>query len=678
MHGLQRMIASAVALLAALAHPGAHAADAAPAATPATTPAALPPVQDFFSNPQFSTVQLSPSGRYLAAKLTSPNGRERLAVVDLSNNSALSVASFHDTDVGQFAWVNDERLLLDTVDMQVGVGDARYGPGLYAVNRDGSQFRQLASRRGDAHAVQSQRLLPWHTYMLGQRGTQDSDQVYVLSRKITGPGQMEYADLLQLNTKTGYSTTLKRPGDTHDWLLDSKGEPRLATVVENGRSSVHYRDPATGAWRELGSFGQFTGGKGSFRPLAFAPDGTLYVVTSAYRDKSAVHSYDLATGKINPQPLVELEHYDFSGRLIMSQDKLLGVRYLADAQGTRWLDPAMQAIQQEVDKLLPNTLNLLTPPSRPETPNLLVESYSDVQPRVFMLYNSANRQLSKIGASRPQIRPGQMGKQDLVTYAARDGLQIPAWLTLPHGKDKNLPMVVLVHGGPFVRGGQWGWRPDVQFLASRGYAVLEPEYRGSTGFGEAHFKAGWKQWGLKMQDDIADGTRWAIAQGIADGKRICIAGASYGGYATLMGLVNNPELYQCGVEWAGVTDIKLMYTGHWSFQSDLPDAWKQYGMPHLIGDPEKDAEQLKATSPLEQAARIRQPLLLAYGGSDMRMPLYHGKKFRDAVQKTNRQVEWVEYEEEGHGWVLQKNRYDFWTRVEGFLNKHIGSSQGEK
>jgi dipeptidyl aminopeptidase/acylaminoacyl peptidase len=296
-----------------------------------------------------------------------------------------------------------------------------------------------------------------------------------------------------------------------------------------------------------------------------------------------------------------------------------------------------------------------------------------VQPRVFMLYNSATRQLSKIGASRPQIQPAQMGKQDLVTYAARDGLNIPAWLTLPHGKDKNLPMVVLVHGGPYVRGNQWGWRPDAQFLASRGYAVLEPEYRGSTGFGEAHFKAGWKQWGLKMQDDIADGTRWAIAQGIADGKRICIAGASYGGYATLMGLVNNPELYQCGVDWAGVTDIRLMYTGHWSFQSDLPDAWKQYGMPHLVGDLEKDAEQLKATSPLEQAARITQPLLLAYGGSDMRVPLYHGKKFRDAVQKTNRQVEWVEYEEEGHGWVLQKNRYDFWTRVEKFLDRNIGA-----
>jgi dipeptidyl aminopeptidase/acylaminoacyl peptidase len=265
-----------------------------------------------------------------------------------------------------------------------------------------------------------------------------------------------------------------------------------------------------------------------------------------------------------------------------------------------------------------------------------------------------------------------MGREDLVHYAARDGLKIPAWLTLPKGKDKNLPLVVLVHGGPYVRGGQWGWDAEAQFLASRGYAVLQPEYRGSTGYGALHFRAGWKQWGLKMQDDIADGAKWAIAQGIADGKRICIAGASYGGYATLMGLVNDPDLYQCGIDWVGVTDIKLLYTGHWSFRDDLPDGWKQYGMPYLIGDLEKDADQFKATSPLEQAARIKQPLLLAYGAADQRVPLYHGTKFYDAVKATNKNVEWVVYEEEGHGWALVKNRVDFWTRVERFLNKSIG------
>jgi dipeptidyl aminopeptidase/acylaminoacyl peptidase len=226
-----------------------------------------------------------------------------------------------------------------------------------------------------------------------------------------------------------------------------------------------------------------------------------------------------------------------------------------------------------------------------------------------------------------------------------------------------------------VRGKSWGWDPQVQFLASRGYAVLEPEYRGSTGFGSKHFRAGWKQWGLKMQDDIADGTRWAAAQGYADPKRVCIAGASYGGYATLMGLINDPDLYQCGIDWAGVTDINLLYDGHWNFTSDLPDGWKQYGMPSLVGDQVKDAEQLKATSPLLQAARIKQPLLLAYGGADQRVPLPHGTKFYKAVKETNPNVEWIEYEEEGHGWALPKNRVDFWSRVEKFLDKNIGAAR---
>jgi len=203
--------------------------------------------------------------------------------------------------------------------------------------------------------------------------------------------------------------------------------------------------------------------------------------------------------------------------------------------------------------------------------------------------------------------------------------------------------------------------------------VLQPEFRGSTGFGSAHFRAGWKQWGLKMQDDIADGARWAIAQGTADAKRICIAGASYGGYATLMGLINDPDLYKCGIDWVGVTDIDLLYDSGWRYASDLPQGWKQYGMPALIGDRVKDAAQLQATSPLRQAARVTQPLLLAYGGADVRVPITHGLKFHDAVKAGNPNVEWIEYPEEGHGWALPKNRIDFWTRVEHFLDKNIGA-----
>jgi len=641
--------------------------------------AAPPPIEDFFANPEFSGAQLSPSGKYLAVRVGAKDQRDRLAVVTLADSKVQVVGNFSDADIGQFDWVNDERLVFTATDRSVGVGDMRYAPGLYAINRDGSKFRQLVSRSGKPFITVSnggvgvRELLPWNTYLLGQRNAQDNEFVYVVYAVRNG-GQLEYIDLQRLNTLTGKYTSFKRPGDTMHWLLDNNGEPRLATTVAKGVSTLYYRDPAKEQeWRTLTSYNTYTGGHDVFSPLAFGPDGTLYVVSHAHKDKSAVYTYNLATGAMSDKPLVQLDGYDFSGRMIMNRDKLLGVRHLTDAQGTTWLDAGMKAMQDKVDSMLPNTVNLLTPPARPESPWVLVVAYSDLFPSRTMLYNSETKLLTVVGASYPKIQPQQMAQQTLVHYKARDGLDIPAWLTLPRGGAKNGPMVVLVHGGPYVRGKSWGWDPQVQFLASRGYTVLEPEYRGSTGFGARHFRAGWKQWGLKMQDDIADGTRWAAAQGYADPKRVCIAGASYGGYATLMGLINDPDLYKCGIDWAGVTDINLLYDGHWNFTSDLPDGWKQYGMPSLVGDQVKDAEQLKATSPLLQAARIKQPLLLAYGGADQRVPLPHGTKFYNAVKETNPDVEWIEYEEEGHGWALPKNRVDFWSRVEKFLDKHIGA-----
>jgi dipeptidyl aminopeptidase/acylaminoacyl peptidase len=230
-------------------------------------------------------------------------------------------------------------------------------------------------------------------------------------------------------------------------------------------------------------------------------------------------------------------------------------------------------------------------------------------------------------------------------------------------------MVVLVHGGPWARGGHLAWNREVQFLATRGYAVLQPEFRGSEGFGREHFEAGWKQWGQAMQDDVADGTRWAIDQGVADPKRICIAGASYGGYATLMGLVKNPELYRCGVDWVGVTDINLLYDLRFTRTSQEA---KTYGLPVLIGDQSKDAAMLKANSPLENASKIKQPLLLAYGGKDRTVPIDHGEKFYKAVKEVNPKVEWIEYPEEGHGWRYERTSLDFWARVEKFLAENLG------
>ncbi|KQW89171.1 dipeptidyl aminopeptidase [Massilia sp. Root418] len=664
----QRTILAAALSLTALAAPFAC------TAAPSAAAAALPPVEDFFSTPEFSSPTLSPSGRYLAARLGGKGQRDRLAVLDLKDNSAKVVAQFNNADISNITWVNEERIVFDSTDRTVAQRDVTAGPGLYAVNRDGSGYKALVNRNiAYDHPSAAAKLVPSSVALLLQRGPQDSEYVYVTSPQYSAGG-VDHVDLLRLNTLTGKASQVSRPGPAHAWLLDFKGQARVALTVERDQAAIHYLDPATDKWRQLTAFPAYAG-TGGFMPVGLGPDGTLYVSARAGQDKTSLYSYDIASGKLSAKPLVTVADYDFTGGLIMDKDKLLGVRYSADATDTVWLDPAMKAMQAQIDALMPHTTNLVTLPRRPETPVVLVTAYSDAQPASYYLYDREKNKLDRVGSSHPKIDAGAMGKQAVVRYAARDGLQIPALLTLPPGRNKNLPLVVLVHGGPYVHGSSWGWNPQTQFLATRGYAVLQPDYRGTTGLGEAHFRAGWKQWGLKMQDDVADAAKWAIAQGIADGKRICIAGASYGGYAALMGLVNDGDLFQCGINWAGVTDIPLMYTarGKWNIRPDLSDDWKQYGMPLLVGDPDKDADQLKATSPLQQAARIKRPLLMAYGGADHRVTLEHGTRMRDALQAAGHPAEWVLYPDEGHGWALPQTQVDFWNRVAQFLDRHIGA-----
>ncbi|WP_374580042.1 alpha/beta hydrolase family protein [Pseudoduganella sp.] len=633
-----------------------------------------PPVEAFFENPAFTGALLSPSGKYLAAKIAKKGGRSMLAVLDLSTRKGVPVAYFEDTDINHVQWVNDQRLLFDTADLSAAAGQIEYGPGLYAVNRDGSKFRQLALRTGTPFLsrADADKLLPWHTFMLRQDGAQDSDSVYVQDYQMGGPGDLRRINLLQLNTLTGRTQTVSGPGDAKGWLLDQAGQPRLAITHAEATVGLHLREGES--WRKLASFNNHKGGAQAMQVLAFGDGSILYVAATRGRDLSAVYRYDSASGKLDDAPVVELQGYDFHGSLVIRGGKLLGVHYLRDGEGTVWLDPAMQALQADIDQRLPGLVNMIELPRDPQAENVLVRAFSDSQPAIYLVYNRSSKTLERVGETRPGIDPAAMGVQEQVKYAARDGLQVPAMLTVPRAaKGKRLPMVVMVHGGPYLRGSTWGWEPQVQFLASRGYVVLAPEFRGSTGFGGKHFRSGWKQWGLKMQDDIADAVQWAVAQGYADPQRVCIMGASYGGYATLMGLVNDPQLYQCGVNYLGVTDIQLLYRGHWWYTSDISEEAKRFSMPDMVGDPVKDAEQFKATSPIEQAHRITRPVLLAYGGQDKRVPLVHGTRFRDAVRKTNQQVEWVEYPEEGHGWQNPKNRIDFWKRVEKFLDQHIGA-----
>jgi len=636
---------------------------------------ARPSVESFFTPAKLTEAELSPDGKFVALAVRGADEHMKLAVMDLSAMEPKVVGGFTDVDVGNINWVNNQRLTFSVYSGLEAQGDLEYYPGLFAVNRDGSDTRTLVERSTNLFVYEitptHKNVLPGNTYFAGVDESGKSDDIFVVQPTYSNTYDVTAMNLMRVDTRTGHATSFDRPGDAVDWTIDDAGVPRICETLHEGKTAIYYRDPANEKWRKLIEFDAYEGG--GFRPLEMVPDGYLYVVARVKQDTSALYRYDLQKNAMDAEPLISVKGYDFNGSLIFDHagKKLLGVRYVTDAQSTLWFDEGMKKIQQRIDALLPATINQLRLARGAGATHILVKSYSDVSPTSFLVYDTASDHLTLLGSSRPGVNPRQMAQQDMVHYAARDGLSIPAYLTLPNGANKkNLPLVVLVHGGPYMRGTVWGWDAEVQFLASRGYAVLQPEFRGSDGFGAKFFRAGWKQWGLAMQNDVADGAKWAVAQGIADPKRICIAGASYGGYATLMGLANDPDLFRCGVDWVGVTDINLMFKPIWI--SDQSEEWRHFGMPVMVGDPVKDAEQLKATSPVNIAQRIKQPLLMAYGGADPRVPIEHGEKFHDAIKPYNDKVQWIEYSQEGHGWYLLKTNVDFWTRVEKFLDENIG------
>lgn len=635
-------------------------------ATPAAA-AVAPPVAAFFAAPAFSGAVPSPDGKSIALLVRGPDGNTVVANMPAAGGPVRILAGVKGMDAEDIHWVNNRRLVFSAYVQDAEEGTRARGPGLHAVNIDGSKHIQLIAHEWRIQTHDP--ALPPNTHFLASVHDDASSDVYVVRYSVFNEEFQGYA-LFRLNTETANLTQVKVPDGINNVLIDAGGVPRVATRRQEGKTHMLYHDASSGAWRELMAHDDTADRAAT--PAMVTRSGELYVRSRNGRNTAGLYRVDTQTGKLDPEPMVGLKNFDFNGVVILAPDHehVLGVRYETSEGMTTWVDDGMKTVQGRVDALLLSTVNELHLAPDATADAIVVHSYSDTEPGFWQVYHVGSGKLTPLGTRMPQISPLQMGETAFVHATARDGRDIPAYLTLPKGEHKNLPLVVLVHGGPWLRGVHFGWDPQVQFLASRGYAVLQPEFRGSQGYGHAHFVAGWKQWGQAMQDDVADATRWAIAQGTVDAKRICIAGASYGGYATLMGLVRNPELFRCGVDWVGVTDIDLLYEQR--FTSTSQDA-KTYTLPVLIGDREKDAAMLQANSPLRNAARITQPLLLAYGGRDRVVPIEHGKKFYAAVKATNPHVEWIEYAEEGHGWRYERDRVDFWGRVEKFLAENLGT-----
>ena len=649
-----------------------------PAAVAPATAAAIP-IKSFFSAPAMAAPKLSPDGKRMAVLVgNAQSGRRDLVVVTFGKpTSAQLAARFSDADVADVWWVNDERLVFTIAD-QSASWEYHPCPGLWAVQHDGRDQRRLI--QNDCYRylfwtpppTGSRELPANHTLLSTLRD--GSPDVLIARYNIDNGEERRSVTPLRLNTLTGRTASAVQPGypsGALQWEADLNGRARMLVAREGGQAAIHWRPADDAPWQLVSKADLFKPTAGAFNPLLIGPDDELYALASRAdaAHTQALYRFDRKTLKLEAEPLVGLTGFDFHGDLVFDhrRRKLIGVHYVADAAGTVWFDNDAKQLQALIDKRLPGHINTLHLAECGCSNWVVVEAQSDRQPPLFLLYDRSTDTLERIGASHPDIAPRQMAARDFVRFTARDGLSIPLHITQPAGKGP-WPTVVLQHGGPWVRGGEWKWSAESQFLASRGYLVLEPEFRGSAGYGETHLRAGFKQWGLKMQDDVTDATRWAIDKKLADPQRICLAGASYGGYATLMGLIREPELYRCGAAWVAVTDIDLMYDISWSDTSDL---FKRYGMPAMIGDQTKDAEQLAQTSPLKQASRLKQPLLLAFGGVDRRVPIEHGTRFRDAVRKTNAQVEWVVYDDEGHGFLKPENRFDFYARLEKFLATHL-------
>ena len=643
-------------------------------AGPAAIAAEPVPLAEFFRNPVVTSPVMSPSGQYVAAAMKGgPQERRRLVVLNLLDwTKSKLLASFSDADVKSVRWVNDDRLVFTLTDAQSPYAE-QWGEGLFTVDREGKEQAQRLIKRRDSFVSERsirRELSSAHQFHSVLRD--GSNDVVIIQYVVDGRNQLDSTALLRLDTVSGRSRLLTEDAPEHamQWALDLKGVPRVVVTSHEGKSRLYWRTGADAPWAMVREFASF-GDAGSLVPLAVGGNDMLYATASVgtNADTSSLVGLDMGNEEFAARPLLALDGYDFTGSLVLAANgDLLGVRYLTDERGTHWFDPGLAKTQTEVDRLLPGTNNQIDCGDCARPLVVLVNSSSDRQPVVHFLYDVGAGTLKLMADSRPWIKPQTMATRELLRFAARDGLSIPVHVTRPVGQQGSAPTVLLVHGGPYARAGEWAWDADSQFLASRGYVVVEPDFRGSAGLGARHFRAGWKQWGLAMQDDVADAARWAVQQGYADPKRVCIAGASYGGYATLMGLVRNPEIFRCGIDWVGVTDIDLLYSIDWS---DMSAVWRRYGMPVLVGDRDKDRAQLAATSPLKLAARITQPLLMAYGGEDRRVPIDHGTRMRDALRPHSPNVEWVSYGDEGHGWMLEANKVDFWTRVERFLDLHL-------
>ncbi len=597
------------------------------------------PLRDFFKNPEKTGFQVSPDGKYISY-LSPWEDRLNVFVQKLGDKEAIRVTSAKERDIAGYFWKGNNRIVF----LQDSGGDENYK--LYSVDRNGNNTKLFTPpdkvRAGIVDDLE------------------DIDDEMLISLNQRDPKAF---DVYRLNLATGeMKIVAENPGNIMSWITDHDGKLRAAVASDGVNNVLLYRDNESEQFREVLN----TNFRNEVSPLFFTFDNKfIYALSNLNRDKSAIVKFDIANGQ-EIEVLYENPDVDVSGLSYSKKRKVLtSISYVKDKRELKFLDDKAENRYTTLKNKLGIYEVVITGMNKNED-KFLVRTYSDRSLGAYYFYDEAKGDFYKITDVSPWINEDEMCDMKPVQYTSRDGLTINGYLTLPRDVEaKNLPVVINPHGGPWHRD-SWGYNPEIQFLANRGYAVLQMNFRGSTGYGKKFWEASFKQWGLKMQDDISDGVKWLIKTGIADPKRVAIYGGSYGGYATLAGVTFTPDLYACAVDYVGVSNM-------FSFLKTIPPYWEPFRkmMYEMVGDPEKDSALFTQVSPVFHTDKIKAPLFVAQGKNDPRVNVNESDQMVEAMRNRGLEVEYMVKDNEGHGFRNQENRFDFYEAMEKFLEKHL-------
>jgi dipeptidyl aminopeptidase/acylaminoacyl peptidase len=625
---------------------GALALIASAAPVLADPPIARIPVAKFAALPTIRRPVLSPDGHRIAARSVA-DGKTTLLVLNADQpEEAAKGVPLGKMTVSDLDWAGNQRLLLQVrLTEKIPGGDEIPYLRLVAIDVETGASRVLDRRSRGIYAGDVLYSDPSGSWAL----VASQDDLF------------SYPSVKRVDLATGDARVVERARDgVWSWYADDKGTVRAGIAYEGSGWTIWYRDKPEDKLRVV--HGKFPKDDDSTVDRFIFRGNHSWIITNERTGRFGLYKYDVETQTIG-ETLFENADVDLDD---VYYDSVTGdvsaVTYQDDRSRVSWLDSDMKALQTKLDRALPDSMNIPIGWSRDEK-RALVWSFSAADPGRFFLLDRATSQMHPVVEPYPEIDPEQLTAVKPIRYQARDGLNLRGYLTLPRGREaKGLPLIVLPHGGPFARD-DWEYDPLVQLLANRGYAVLQPEFRGSTGFGKDFVSKGYGEIGKKMQDDLDDGVDWLAKSGQIDPKRVCIVGLSYGGYAAMWGAIRNPERYRCAVSWAGPSDLPAMMRydrSQFSAKRYYREWRKQFS---------KD-EDLNAVSPVNFADRFRVPLLIGHGEEDKTVPPKQSRKMVEALQKAGANVTPIFYKESQHDFGSSKDLEDWMTRLEAFLAKY--------